>query len=53
LTKLLLVLAATVAATVALAAPASADPVERRCTTPHVAGFNSFEVCYYLPVLEG
>lgn len=47
-----------VAATAALAlplvaaAPASADPVERRCYTPHVDGFDSFEVCYFLPVVE-
>lgn len=50
--KLLLVVATVVASTFALAAPASADPLERRCTTPHVAGFDTIQVCYYLPGLE-
>jgi hypothetical protein len=34
------------------ATPASADPVERRCYTPYVAGFDTYEVCYFLPVVE-
>ena len=34
------------------ATPASADPIERKCYTPHVDGFDTFEVCYYLPVIE-
>jgi len=49
--KLALVLAATAAMTVPLvvgAGSASADT--RHCYTPHVAGFDSYEVCYYLPI---
>ena len=30
------------------ASPAQADP----CYTPHVAGFDSFEVCYNIPLPE-
>jgi hypothetical protein len=33
---------------VATAAPASAS--ERTCYTPHVAGFDTYEVCYFLPI---
>ena len=29
------------------AAPAQA---ERTCYTPHIAGFDSYEVCYFLPI---
>lgn len=45
-----LALAATAALAVSVvsAAPATAD--ERRCYTPHVAGQDSFEVCYYVPI---
>lgn len=49
--KLALVVAATAAMAVPLlatAGPAAAD--ERQCYTPHVAGFDSFEVCYSLPI---
>ena len=49
--KLALVLAATAAMTVHLvvgAGNASADT--RHCYTPHVAGFDSYEVCYFLPI---
>lgn len=52
--KLALALAATAALTaplVATAAPASAG--ERTCYTPHVAGQNTYEVCYFLPIELG
>ena len=50
--KLVLLAAATAAASVPLlgslgGGTASAD---RHCYTPHVAGFDSYEVCYYLPI---
>ena len=51
LRKLALVVAATAAMALpvlATAAPASAD--ERTCYTPGVAGFDSIQVCHYLPI---
>lgn len=51
-TSLLLAVTAALALPLLAAAPASADPVERRCYTPHVAHFPSYEVCYFLPVIE-
>ena len=51
-TSLLLAATAALALPLLAAAPASADPVERRCYTPHVGGFDSYEVCYFLPVIE-
>jgi len=49
--KLALVLAATAAMTVPLVAGAgSASADTRQCYTPHVAGFDTYEVCYYLPI---
>lgn len=44
--RVLLVLL-TAGAALAFAAPASA---ETRCYTPHVLKFDSFEVCYDVPV---
>lgn len=49
--KLVLALVAT--ATVAIPLVATATPAsatERHCYTPHVGGFDTYEVCYYLPV---
>jgi hypothetical protein len=45
------------AATIGLAAtvfssPASADPIEYRCYTPHVGPWPTVEVCFWLPELE-
>ena len=34
--------------TAVLAPSASAEP--RKCYTPHVGPFPSYEVCYYLPI---
>lgn len=36
----------------AAATPASADPVERTCYTPHVKGFDTVEMCIWLPTIE-
>jgi hypothetical protein len=33
---------------VSTASPASAS--ERTCYSPHVAGFDTYEVCYFLPI---
>ena len=49
--KLTLVMAATAAMAVPLiasAGPAAAE--ERHCYTPHVAGFDTVEVCTFLPI---
>lgn len=49
--KLALVLALTAglfAPLVAAAGPATAD--DRTCYSPRVAGFDTYDVCYYLPI---
>ena len=46
--KLLAVVALAAGLLVATSTSASADT--RTCYTPHVAGFNTYEVCYYLPI---
>ena len=48
LATVLAVTAALLTGAVAAAGPASADT--RHCYTPHVAGYPSYEVCYYLPI---
>jgi hypothetical protein len=49
--KLALVLAATAAMTVPLVAGAgSASADTRHCYTPHGAGLDTYEVCYFLPI---
>lgn len=49
LVTVLLALAA-LGLTAATASPAQA--AERRCYTPSVAGFDTYEVCYFLPELS-
>mgnify|MGYP001573167728 CR=1 FL=1 len=34
------------------AAPASADPLESKCYTPSVKGFDTMQVCIFLPSVE-
>lgn len=51
-TSLLLAATAALALPLIAAAPASADPIERRCYSPSVPGFDTYEVCYFLPVIE-
>lgn len=36
----------------ASATPSSADPADRTCYTPHVAGQNTIEMCIWLPTIQ-
>lgn len=51
-TSLLLAATAALALPLLAATPASADPIEQKCYTPDVKGFDTFQVCYFLPVVE-
>ncbi|MCU1602733.1 MAG: hypothetical protein JWO22_3442 [Frankiales bacterium] len=51
--KLALLAAAAIPAAVTLPLLTTATgsaAAERHCYTPHVAGFDSYEVCYFLPI---
>ncbi len=50
--KLVLLAAAAIpaAVTVPLLLGSGSASAERHCYTPHVAGFDSYEVCYFLPI---
>jgi hypothetical protein len=51
LRKLALTLAAAAAVAVPVAVSTSTtSSAERHCYTPHVPGFDTYEVCYFLPI---